>query len=777
MLRRKGIKGVLESIPYIGVNYETGLIKLNKDTYSASLRFSDINYQISREEDQLDIFDRYSKMLNYFDSEFKVLFNLINKKIDLGEVEEDIIVPLKNDSLDEIRKDYNRILVNGLRKGKGNMKKELLLTVIIKAESYQNAADLLDKPIKELEGEFKGMGSSLEFLSLEERLEIMHDQLNYDDIGLFKKEHLKNDKKAALTSKNTIAPTYMEFGLNHYQINERYYRGLFIKTYPDSLDDQFIDEILSSNLDLNISIYLDPLDKAKALELVRHKKSDAEVELLDRRKKALKNKQLEVYIPEELQENLDTTKELLENLKKNSDKMFHTTIIITHSAEDKKSLDEGTKTLQRIANKHDLRLGTLINQQEECFKLSLPLGVCDLSCGRLLTTTEASIFTPWGNQELLMKNGIYYGKNSASGNSLIYDRRKSLGAGHGCIMGTTGSGKSVSMKFEISSVALTTNEEIIIVDPLGEFGELVKKLGGEEIKISVDSDTYLNPFDMTESYGDGKGLLLKAEYLISLFDSLLNGLNVAEKSIIDRCVTEVYRKYIASGYDLELIPTLRDFQEVLASQEEKEAKAMATSLEIYAKGSLSIFANKTNVNTKSRIISYNLKDLGDSLTQIAYLVVLNDIMNRLSYNQDNNIPSRMYCDEFHLLTNNNLSAEFFIKMYKTARHMHCIITTATQQVSDVLTNDRIASTIANSSFLQLLNQNSQERNKLSEMLNLSQTQLSYIKSAKKGTGLIILNESTIIPFNNILDPKSKIYNLIKTDLNSNKNISAKKEVV
>ena len=139
-------------------------------------------------------------------------------------------------------------------------------------------------------------------------------------------------------------------------------------------------------------------------------------------------------------------------------------------------------------------------------------------------------------------------------------------------------------------------------------------------------------------------------------------------------------------------------------------------------------------------------------------------MNRLSYNQLNNIPSRLYCDEFHLLTSNNLSAEFFIKMYKTARHMYCVITTATQQVSDLLANDRIASTIANSSFLQLLNQNSQERNKLAEMLNLSQTQLSYIKSAKKGTGLLILNENTIIPFSNILDTKSKIYNLIRTDL-------------
>ena len=307
MLRRKGIKGVFESIPYLGADYETGLIKLDKNTYSYTLKFSDINYQISREEDQLDIFGRYSKMLNYFDDEMKILFSINNRRIDLGEVEKEVIVDYKNDGLDDVRKDYNAIVLKGIKKGKGNMKKELLMTIIVKAESYEAAADLLNKPIKELENEFLGFGSKLEKISLEERFEIMHDMMNENEIGLFKPEELRTDRKQGLTSKNAIAPTYMKFDLSYYKLNNRYYRGLFIKTYADTLDDKFIDELLSTNLELNISIYLDPLDKAKALELIRKKKADAEVEMLDRRKKALKNKSLEVYVPEELQESLDTT--------------------------------------------------------------------------------------------------------------------------------------------------------------------------------------------------------------------------------------------------------------------------------------------------------------------------------------------------------------------------------------------------------------------------------------------------------------------------------------
>ena len=767
MLRRKGIKGVFESIPYVGVDYTTGLIKLDKNTYSCTLIFSDINYQISREEDQLDIFERYSKMLNYFDDEMKILFSINNRRIDLGEVEKEVIVDYKNDGLDDVRKDYNAIVLKGIKKGKGNMKKELLMTIIVKAESYEAAADLLNKPIKELENEFLGFGSKLEKISLEERFEIMHDMMNEHEIGLFKPEELRTDRKQGLTSKNAIAPTYMKFDLSYYKLNNRYYRGLFIKTYADTLDDRFIDELLSTNLELNISIYLDPLDKAKALELIRKKKADAEVEMLDRRKKALKNKSLEVYVPEELQESLDTTKELLENLKKNSDKMFYSTIIINHGASDKKKLDEDTKTLQRIANKHDIKLGTLMQQQEDCFRLSLPLGICGLSCGRFLTTTEAAIFTPFGVQELIQKNGLYYGKNSASGNTLIIDRRNTQGAGHGAYLGITGSGKSFAMKNEVIATALNTSEEIIMVDPLDDFGELTKRLGGEVIKISVDSENYINPFDFNASYGDGKGINLKAEFLLSFFDKLLgghSGLNIAEKSIIDRCITEVYRDYIASEYDPELVPTMKEFQEVLASQEEKEAKSLATSLEIYSKGSLSVFSHKTNINTENRIICYNLKDLGEALQEIAYLVIMDNIMSRLSFNGINNIPSRLYCDEFHLMINNKLTSEFFIKMFKIARHMHCIISVATQEVSNLLENDRIASTIANSSFLVLLNQNSREREKLAQMLNLSKSQLSYIKSSKKGTGLLILNETTIIPFENILDKNNKIYELISTDL-------------
>ena len=754
MKRNKGVKGVFETIPYVAVE-EGGIIKIDKNTFSVTALVSDINYLTMREDNQIEIFEKYGKILNYFDDSFQVSFNIINKKVKL-DFTKDIEVNYTGDKLDDLRESYNEIIKDGISKGKGSIRKEIYLTVSTKAKDFAEAKENFDKPLKEITLEFKKIGSALKILNLNERLELMHDAMNYEDIGEYNPSYYKVDKKSLLTSKNSIAPTYMKFENNYFKLNERYYRTLFVKSVGDTLSDTFINELIDTNLDLNISINLNSLDKAKSLQLVRHKLTDANSELISRRRKALKEKNIEPYIPEELTDNLQTAKELLEDLKNNSDKLFYTVITITIGANTMEDLKNNSKTIQRIGQKYDVKISGLLGQQIEGYETMLALGRCNLSCGRYFTTTESSVFIPFSTQDLLQKDGIFYGRNSTNGNPIVYDKRHSKTYAHSFIFGTTGSGKSVSMKWEVISAALSTNDEMYIIDMLGEYDEVVSALGGETIYINADSNTFLNMFDMDENYGDGKALNTKAEYLLSVFDTLLGGLTIAEKSILDRVITKTYRNFISNGYKKEDTPTLRDFQQILSLEEEKEAKAMSTALEIYAKGSLSIFANQTNINTNKRIVSYNLEKLGDSLATIGYMVVINDILNKLSRNQKNNIPSRLWADEFHILANNKLTADFFIKLYKIARHYHCLITSATQQLSDVLSNSKIAATISNSSFLQLLNQNSNERNQLAKLLNLSEAQLSYIKSAEKGYGLLIIDEENILPYENIIPKDNKI---------------------
>ena len=787
----------INSIPYNNLDVDTGVFHLGRDKqgnrFSKTLKFTDINYLIAREDERKDIYIRYSKTLNLLTDEMEALLQIVNRKADFRNVEEEVTVELKGDNLDDIREDYNRIIIDGLRDGKGNMKKEMYLTLIVHAKDFKEADKQFQKIVKELEAEFKTFGSNLKELSTVERLELIHDELNYVDVGEYNDERTEIEiqreiLKCALTErkfirgkaiKKEIAPEYMKFELNHYILNERYYRGLYLKTVGEVLDDEFIDDLLSTNTDMIISLYMKPLEKTKSIEVVKKSKTGATQEIMERRRKAAKHKSVEAYISEELQESFDASVELLENLKTNNDKLFNTTFVITCSAKDREELETTTRSLQRIAGKHDVKLNVLLNQQESAFKLSLPLGVLELNTGRYFTTTEVGIFTPFGNQELLQKNGLYYGKNLGSGNSLIIDRRQTVGAGHGAFLGISGSGKSFFAKNEILNIFMNTDEEVIVIDLLEEFTELTSNLGGTIIELSSDSDMCINPFDLTKNYGgNGKGLKLKSEFLLSFFNKLLGGhtgLGIAEKSILDRCIDLTYRNFIASGYDPNLTPTLKDFQEILKNQEEKEAKVLATALEIYSKGSLSVFSGRTNIDTNNRMVCYNLNKLGEELQEIAYLVIIDNIMQRLSYNGKNNIPSRLYCDEVHMLLNNKTTSEFFIKLFKIARHMHSIISIMTQEVSNLLENDRIAATISNSSFLVLFNQNSREREKLTKLLQLSETQLGYIKAAKKGTGLLILNETSIIPFSNIISKNTSIYKMISTDLDRSKTLKEKGE--
>ena len=486
----------INSIPYNNLDVDTGVFHLGRDKqgnrFSKTLKFTDINYLIAREDERKDIYIRYSKTLNLLTDEMEALLQIVNRKADFRNVEEEVTVELKGDNLDDIREDYNRIIIDGLRDGKGNMKKEMYLTLIVHAKDFKEADKQFQKIVKELEAEFKTFGSNLKELSTVERLELIHDELNYVDVGEYNDERTEIEMqreilKCALTErkfirgkaiKKEIAPEYMKFELNHYILNERYYRGLYLKTVGEVLDDEFIDDLLSTNTDMIISLYMKPLEKTKSIEVVKKSKTGATQEIMERRRKAAKHKSVEAYISEELQESFDTSVELLENLKTNNDKLFNTTFVITCSAKDREELETTTRSLQRIAGKHDVKLNVLLNQQESAFKLSLPLGVLELNTGRYFTTTEVGIFTPFGNQELLQKNGLYYGKNLGSGNSLIIDRRQTVGAGHGAFLGISGSGKSFFAKNEILNIFMNTDEEVIVIDLLEEFTELTSNLGG-----------------------------------------------------------------------------------------------------------------------------------------------------------------------------------------------------------------------------------------------------------------------------------------------------------
>ena len=205
-MKKKTKKTTVNSIPYVNLDVDTGIFYLGNGRFSQTLKFSDINYLIAREDERIDIYTRYSKMLNLLTDETEILLQIVNRKADFKDIEQEVTVGLKGDDLDEIRKDYNKIIIDGLKDGKGNMKKEMYLTLITKAKNFSEADRQLQKIIKELESEFKSFGSKLEELSVSQRLELMHDELNYENVGDYKYEFTQKDRKRGMSSKSAIAP-------------------------------------------------------------------------------------------------------------------------------------------------------------------------------------------------------------------------------------------------------------------------------------------------------------------------------------------------------------------------------------------------------------------------------------------------------------------------------------------------------------------------------------------------------------------------------------------
>ena len=241
---------------------------------------------------------------------------------------------------------------------------------------------------------------------------------------------------------------------------------------------------------------------------------------------------------------------------------------------------------------------------------------------------------------------------------------------NGLFLGTPGSGKSFSAKREIVNVFLITNDDIIIADPESEYFALVKRLGGQVIRLCPVSAQYVNPMDINPDYSDEEDpLTLKSDFILSLCELIIggkDGLAPVEKTIIDRCVRLVYREYL-SNRDPARMPVLEDLYNLLRSQSEPEAQHIATSLEIYVTGSLNVFNHRTNVDIGNRLICYDIKELGKGLKKIAMLILQDAVWNRVTVNRALKRTTWFYIDEMHLLLKEEQTAAYTVEIWKRFR--------------------------------------------------------------------------------------------------------------
>lgn len=542
----------------------------------------------------------------------------------------------------------------------------------------------------------------------------------------------------------------------------KYGRVLFLKEYASYIKDSMINELTSLNRSLMLSIDIIPVPTDEAVREMQNRLLGVETNVTNWQRRQNANNNFSAVVPYDLEQQRKETREMLDDLTTRDQRMMFAVVTLVHLADSKEELDSDTETLQSIARKHLCQLTTLNWQQADGLVTALPLGLRRIDALRTLTTEALAVLMPFKAQEIWDRGGVYYGQNAISKNLIVADRRQLLN-GNAFILGVSGSGKSFSAKKEMVSLALSTQDDIIVIDPESEYRPLIEGLGGQVINISATSPNHINAMDMEQGYGDGENpVVLKSEFLLSLCEQLIGAgkLSAKEKSVIDRCTAQVYRDYIRSGYH-GAVPTLQDFHAELLRQPEKEAQDVALAIELFTDGSLNTFAKPTNVDTNARILCYDIRDLGKQLLPVGMLVVLDSIFNRIIRNRGLKRNTWIYIDEIYLLFQHEYSANFLFTLWKRMRKYQACGTGISQNIEDLLQSHTARTMLANSEFLIMLNQAATDREELARLLNISDNQLSYITNVDSGRGLIKCG-SAIVPFVDSFPRHTRLYQMMTT---------------
>ena len=753
-----------QTLPYDRI-WPDGICLANGNYYTKTLQFQDINYQLAQNEDKTAIFEGWCDFLNYFDSSIHFQLSFVNLTAGTEAFEQRIAIPLRGDADDESRMEYAAMLQNQMAKGSNGLTKTKFLTFGVEADHLKTARPRLERIEADVMGNFKRLGAAVETLNGKERLRLLHSIFHMDtqEKFAFEWDWLP---RTGLSTKDFIAPTGFEF-----REGQRFRMGgtlgavSFLQILAPELNDRMLADFLNMESSLIVSLHIQSIDQTAAIRQIKRKITDLDKSKIEEQKKVIRAGYDIDILPSDLATYGGEAKKLLEDLQSHNERMFLVTFLVMNTAGTRQQLENRVFQAQGIAQKYNCALERLDFQQEKGMVSSLPLGLNQIEIQRGLTTSSTAIFVPFVTQELFQTEGepLYYGLNALSNNLIMVDRKR-LKTPNGLILGTPGSGKSFSAKREITNAYLITDDDVIVCDPEGEYYPLVERFHGQVVKISPASAHYINPMDMNLNYSDDDNpLSLKSDFLLSLCELIVGGregLQPIEKTVIDRAVRLVYQPYLADPRP-ENMPVLGDLYQALLAQEEKEARRVATALEIYVSGSLNVFNHHTNVDIQNRLVCYDIKELGNQLKKLGMLIVQDQVWGRVTANRSVGKATRYYVDEFHLLLKEEQTASYSVEIWKRFRKWGGIPTGITQNVKDLLSSREVENIFENSDFIYMLNQAGGDREILAKQLNISPHQLSYVTHSGEGEGLLFYG-SMILPFVDQFPRDTKLYKIMTT---------------
>ncbi len=764
-------KSVQESINILQIA-PNGIFRVAEEKWSKCYLMYDVNYTPKTFDEQLEFFYEWTKNLNSFDTAAKL--TVFNKNRNMELIQDKILYQRKGDGMDWVRDGYNDIISAKIMEGKQGIEQVKLLTVTVEKKEYEEAKSHLASLEGSLINNFASIGSRLIPLNANERLEFLYNFYRIGDENSYSlnvEEEILNGRDW----RNEIACGYIDFdsSIEDFRTDRIYGSSLFIdpKSYPSSLSDTFFTDLSNIPVPSFITVDYQPIPQAITIKTLEDKLMGIESTIIKQQQKRNATNSSSSDISYKVRREKEEVEKMLDEIRENDQKMFWIGVTVTLLGKDEGALKNAKRMVHQIAEKNSCKMQPYFMRQREALNTALPIGCRQVDCMRTLFTSSAGTLMPFNVVELQQLNQpFYYGINQISKEPILANR-KNLVNGNGFVFGVPGGGKSFTgAKMEVGSVFLTTEDDIIFVDPTLEYFDVADAFGGAKINLATYAKMYMNPMEvdltsLDENDTDGQ-ISEKGEFMLGICEQAMEGeLKPEHKSIIDRCVRYLYFAIAKQPKEERKQPVLSDFVEELRKQKEQDiVSKIVLGLEIFVDGGLNIFNHQTNIDIENRVMVYGMRDMGEHLQRMAMMVMLENIRQRIIRNAKKGRATWLYVDEFHEVLKSPFSRDYFIALWKKVRKLGGLCTGITQNVVEVLKDPMTSTLVSNSEYTLLLRQAAPDLEVLNRAFKgISDAQLKYVSNASPGTGLIRFGE-IIIPFDNKVARDNPVYDVYNTNL-------------
>ena len=551
------------------------------------------------------------------------------------------------------------------------------------------------------------------------------------------------------TLRDLISPSSIEIQSDHFRLGTKYGRTIYVYGYPRTLSTGWLSPLINIDEVLDISIYIYPVDTTVVMKNLRKKVTQLEADIsLNAEKGRIRNPETDAAIQD--------AEELRDQLQLGYEKFFRFGLYVTLWAD---SLDE----LNYVQHKIETMFGQLMifskvatSQQEQGMNTTMPMATDQLQIRRNMNTSAISTSFPFTSADLTQERGILYGVNMHNQGLVIFDRF-TLENANLVVFAKSGAGKSFAVKLEaIRSMMMGT--EIVIIDPENEYQKLSDAVGGSYVRLSLNSDVRINPFDLPkviDSEDASDALRANLVTLHGLFRLMLGGtqigpngqpissLSANEEADLDQALIDTYARAGITSDPLthqSTPPTIINLYDTLAHMG-GSGPQLAQRLRKYATGTFAgIFSQQSNIDINNQMVVFHIRDLEDELRPVAMYIVLNHIWNIVRAKQKRRI---LIVDEAWQLMKYDDSANFLFSLAKRARKYYLGLTTITQDVEDFMSNKMGRAIVMNSSMQLLLKQSAAAVDVLSDVFKLTEEERKRLSSFPIGHGLFFAGQNHV----------------------------------